>query len=212
VSRGGCSPLPCRFERLAEASEALTIRRNGRTDPGLALRVYAQAMRRGEDETSQLRALIEGGDGQQWPTGRKRGRDILGADGRLMHKHPDLQGVFSVPLLGIYSNQDLRGSLSRLTKKLAAVQANGGPRRQPVSRRHRPRRPGWVLEAIVQVLTDRGASMQVKDIHAAVEALVGEPVPPPSVEGGLAKNVAGSSARFVRVARGRYILARPPYR
>ncbi len=32
----------------------------GHTDPGLALRVYAQAMRRGEDETSQLRALVEG--------------------------------------------------------------------------------------------------------------------------------------------------------
>src|SRR5579863_9092819 len=33
----------------------------GHTDPGLALRVYAQAMRRGEDETVQLRALVEGG-------------------------------------------------------------------------------------------------------------------------------------------------------
>jgi hypothetical protein len=33
----------------------------GHTDPGLALRVYAQAMRRGEDETSALRALVEGG-------------------------------------------------------------------------------------------------------------------------------------------------------
>jgi hypothetical protein len=48
--------------------------------------------------------------------------------------------------------------------------------------------------------------MQVKDIHAAVETLVGEPVPSPSIRGALAKNVAGS-ARFVRVARGRYILA-----
>ncbi len=49
--------------------------------------------------------------------------------------------------------------------------------------------------------------MHIKDIHAAVEALVGELVPSPSVKGALAKNVAGSSARFVRVARGRYILA-----
>jgi hypothetical protein len=40
-----------------------------------------------------------------------------------------------------------------------------------------------------------------------VEALVGEPVSPPSVKGALAKNAAGSSARFVRMARGRYILA-----
>jgi hypothetical protein len=64
-----------------------------------------------------------------------------------------------------------------------------------------------VLAAIVQVLADRGEPMRAKDVHAAVEALVGEPVPPPSVKGALAKNVAGSSARFVRVARGRYILA-----
>jgi hypothetical protein len=64
-----------------------------------------------------------------------------------------------------------------------------------------------VLEAIVRVLNDRDQPVDVKDIHAAVEALVGESAPPSSVKGGLAKNVAGSSARFVRVARGRYILA-----
>jgi len=34
----------------------------GHTDPGLALRVYRQAMRRGEDEKAALRALIEGVD------------------------------------------------------------------------------------------------------------------------------------------------------
>jgi hypothetical protein len=112
-----------------------------------------------------------------------------------------------VHLLGIYSNQELRGSLGRLAKKLAAVRASGGPRRQPVSRRQRPRRPGWVLAAIVQVLADRGEPMQVKDIHAAVEALMGEPVPLSSVKGGLAKHVAGSSRRFVREGRGRYVLA-----
>lgn len=44
------------------------------------------------------------------------------------------------------------------------------------------------------------------DIHAAVEALVGEPVPRSSVKGALASDVAGSSGRLVRVARGRYEL------
>jgi hypothetical protein len=34
----------------------------GHTDPALALRVYRQAMRRGEDEKAALRALIEGAD------------------------------------------------------------------------------------------------------------------------------------------------------
>jgi integrase len=34
----------------------------GHTDPALALRVYRQSMRRGEDEKAQLRALVEGAD------------------------------------------------------------------------------------------------------------------------------------------------------
>jgi hypothetical protein len=34
----------------------------GHADPGLALRVYRQSMRRGEDEKAQLRGLIEGGE------------------------------------------------------------------------------------------------------------------------------------------------------
>jgi hypothetical protein len=112
-----------------------------------------------------------------------------------------------VGLLGHYSNHDLQGSLRRLAGKLAAVRASGGPRRRPVACRQRARRPGWVLKAIVQVLTDRGESMRAKDIHAAVEALVGEPVPSSSVKGALASNVSGSSRRLVRVARGRYVLA-----
>ena len=33
----------------------------GHTDPALALRVYRQAMRRGDDEKAALRALVEGG-------------------------------------------------------------------------------------------------------------------------------------------------------
>jgi integrase len=32
----------------------------GHTDPALALRVYRQSMRRGDDEKAQLRALIDG--------------------------------------------------------------------------------------------------------------------------------------------------------
>jgi len=49
--------------------------------------------------------------------------------------------------------------------------------------------------------------MRAKDIHAAVEALVGEPVAWSSVKMALASNAAGPSRRFVRVARGRYVLA-----
>jgi integrase len=37
----------------------------GHTHPALALRVYRQAMRRGEDEKAQLGALVEGSTGQE---------------------------------------------------------------------------------------------------------------------------------------------------
>jgi hypothetical protein len=112
-------------------------------------------------------------------------------------------------LLGHYSNHDLQGSLGRLAEKLATLRASCGPRRQPVTRRQRSRRPGWVLKAVVQVMAVRREPMRARDIHAAVEVLVGEPVPRSSVKGALASNVAGSSRRLIRVARGRYVLVEP---
>lgn len=110
-------------------------------------------------------------------------------------------------LIGVLSNHDLQGSLARLVKELAAVPASGAPRRQSVTCRQRPRRPGWVLKAVVQVLGDRGGPMRAKDIHAAVETSLGAPVAWTSVKAALAANVSGASPRFVRVARGRYVLA-----
>jgi hypothetical protein len=110
-------------------------------------------------------------------------------------------------LIGVLSNHDLQGSLSCVAKKLAAVRASGGPQRAAVACRQRSRRPGWVLTAVVQVLADREEPMRAKDIHTAVEALVGEPVAWSSIKGALADHASGSSHRFVRVARGRYVLA-----
>jgi hypothetical protein len=94
-----------------------------------------------------------------------------------------------------------------LTEKLAAVRAGGGARRQPATRRQRSRRPGWVLKAIVGVLADHGEPMRVKDIHAAVEAALGEQVATSSIKTALIANASGSSRRLVRVAAGRYVLA-----
>jgi integrase len=45
---------------LGEAPPVVMVEM-GHTDPGLALRVYAQAMRRSDDETAALRELVEGG-------------------------------------------------------------------------------------------------------------------------------------------------------
>jgi hypothetical protein len=108
---------------------------------------------------------------------------------------------------GVLSNHEIQGSLTRLVKKLAAVRASDEPRRPAVACRQRPHRPGWVLKAVVQVLADRDEPMRAKDIHAAVEASLGEPVRWSSVKAVLAANVSGPSPRFVRIARGRYVLA-----
>jgi hypothetical protein len=64
-----------------------------------------------------------------------------------------------------------------------------------------------VLTAVVQVLSDQGEPMRAKDIHAAVEASQGESVAWSSVKAALAANVSGTPPRFVRIARGRYVLA-----
>jgi hypothetical protein len=64
-----------------------------------------------------------------------------------------------------------------------------------------------VLKAVAQALADRDEPMRVKDIHAAVEASLGAPVAWSSVKAAVAANVSGASPRFVRVARGRYVLA-----
>ena len=110
-------------------------------------------------------------------------------------------------LIGVLSNHDLQGSLGRLVENLAAVRTSGAQPRVVASQRLRCRRPGWVVNALVQVLDGRGEPMQAREIHAAVEAMLGEAVAWSSVKGALASNVSGSSPRFVRVVRGRYMLA-----
>jgi hypothetical protein len=66
-----------------------------------------------------------------------------------------------------------------------------------------------VLKAIVRVLADQGEPMRPKDIHAAVEAALGEPVATSSIKTALVANASGPSRRLVRVAQGRYELLWP---
>ena len=68
----------------------------------------------------------------------------------------------------------------------------------------RLRRHDWVLDAVIRVLADRKEPMRARDVHGAVEALLGEPVRWGSVKKCLSSNVAGASSRFVRVSHGRY--------
>ncbi len=64
-----------------------------------------------------------------------------------------------------------------------------------------------MLKAIVGVLADQDEPMRPKDIHAAVEAALGQPVATSSIKTALAANASGPSRRLVRVAPGRYGLA-----
>ena len=50
----------CSVLYVLEPDPAVVMEEMGHTDPALALRVYRQAMRRGEDERAQLQALVEG--------------------------------------------------------------------------------------------------------------------------------------------------------
>ena len=50
------------LRRDDEIGPGVVMDEMGHTDPALALRVYRQSMRRGEDEKAALRALVEGGE------------------------------------------------------------------------------------------------------------------------------------------------------
>jgi hypothetical protein len=66
------------------------------------------------------------------------------------------------------------------------------------------RRQGALLEAITSVLEPEAGSLRVRDIHAAVEELFGEPVPFSSINEALSTHSAGPGARFRRARYGSY--------
>jgi hypothetical protein len=70
-----------------------------------------------------------------------------------------------------------------------------------------PRRPGWVLDAVREVMADQAGPMRVARVHAAVEASLDETVSANSVSWVLASHSSRPSPLFIRVARGRYVLA-----
>jgi hypothetical protein len=110
-------------------------------------------------------------------------------------------------LLMVLAAQEARSGLSRLAKKLASLRASDARPRVITSRRLRSHRPGWVLDAVREVMADQAGPMRVAHVHTAVEAVLGETVSANSVSWVLASHSAGPSPLFVRVARGRYVLA-----
>jgi hypothetical protein len=59
----------------------------------------------------------------------------------------------------------------------------------------------------MQVLAESVEPMRVCDIHAEVEDVIGQPVSSSAVRNWLAKHAQGDRALFVRLARGRYVVA-----
>jgi HB1, ASXL, restriction endonuclease HTH domain len=146
----------------------------------------------------------------------KRVKGVLQAmiDGIRVDARDQIEPTFRVPAVRIeWGYMDLARTLSNPTGALKAF-LEGPPTPPAKARTRSPRarrsiaarhpRAGRIIEAIVQVLTERQEPMQAKEVHAAVEVLLGEPVRWASVKAALAGNVAGPSPRFVRVARGRY--------
>jgi hypothetical protein len=100
-----------------------------------------------------------------------------------------------------------RSRLSYVAKRLKRLRASDAQPRKIKSQRKRSRRPGWVLDAALRVFADQDGPMRVEQVHAAVEALLGETISKSSVNWCLSTGVGGHAAPFVRVARGRYVLA-----
>jgi hypothetical protein len=61
-----------------------------------------------------------------------------------------------------------------------------------------------VLEAVTDVLERARRPLRVRDVHAAVEQLLGTPIPFSSVNEALLTHAKGQSGRFSRVRYGVY--------
>ena len=71
-----------------------------------------------------------------------------------------------------------------------------------------PAKVSPVLEAVTLVLTRAERPMRACEIHAAAEELSGQPLLWTSVKGALAAYACNEDARFRRIRRGVYELAR----
>jgi hypothetical protein len=108
-------------------------------------------------------------------------------------------------IVGAYSHPEIQGRLRQLAEKLDRLAVSNDPRRH-ASRNDRNIRCGLVAKAIQQVLAETAGPMRARDIHAAVEDLLGRSVPTSSIKDWLARNVQGGRPRLMRLGRGRYQL------
>jgi hypothetical protein len=121
--------------------------------------------------------------------------------GGYWNQHSGHTGEVVSDLLGALGAQETRSSLGHLKGRLAALKASDVSPRVVKNQRRRPRRPGWVVDAVVRVMAEQEERMRVAQVHAAVEALLGAAVSKDSVSWCLSVGVRRKGRRFVRVAR-----------
>jgi hypothetical protein len=111
-------------------------------------------------------------------------------------------------LTGHGSNRRLKDHLDQLGERLDALRGARANRTPPRREALQPSRRRWnsITEAVATVLGPAG-ELRARDVHAAVEALLGEPVSRSSVKNCLSRHSAGQDPRFERLAQGHYRLA-----
>ena len=109
----------------------------------------------------------------------------------------ELNGALSNPLVS---------DKSRLAKLAALKQRALGRMTAPEKVPPIRRRQGAVLASVTTVLEGAGQPMFVREIHAAVEERLGEPVPFSSVKDALSAHTHRRNGRFRRIHRGCYDL------
>jgi hypothetical protein len=125
----------------------------------------------------------------------------------LSNQDPGASGNIVAEVTKVLASAD-RSRLSYVAKKLKRLRASDAQPRVVTSRRLRPRRPGWVINAVVRVLANAGGPMRRQQIHAAVEQLLGQPVSKDSVDWCLSSGARRKEPRFERVSSGCYRLSR----
>jgi hypothetical protein len=87
----------------------------------------------------------------------------------------------------------------QLREQLARRNSAERPARRAVRRRQ-----GAVLEAVTNVLERAGRPLRVRDVHTAVEELLGGPIPFSSVNEALLMHAGRGDQRFRRLRYGVY--------
>jgi len=109
-------------------------------------------------------------------------------------------------LVEALSNSEIQVQMGRLAQKLEQI-AVSDARPRSSARSDRRLRSGLVPKAIMQVLGESVEPMRMTSIHIEIERVLGRPVSRSAVKNWLARHTGGDQALFVRLERGRYVVA-----